>query len=148
MRIPQLPQLDLSEAGLKLTGVALAGGSLAFAAHMMSDPGREPRINGIEHLAIFSKPANHAISRMREQPARGIDDTPVGSVPKKRSSTMLTGYEIIDAAPDWALLRLPEGRIARVVRGARVAGLGGVVAIERRGGKWTLLTEGGVIRAR
>ncbi|MGJ0508743.1 MAG: hypothetical protein ACR652_16775 [Methylocystis sp.] len=151
MRAPQLPKIDLSDAGLKLTGVALAGGSVALAAHMMSRSGDPPRITGLEHLAIYARPSNHMrgapSSSAPSAPRQGIDDMPVGSIGKSSTSAVLAGYEILDAAPEWALLRLPGGRIARVPRGGRIVGLGAVLDIERRSGKWTLVTQNGVIRA-
>lgn len=144
MAAPQLPRVDFAELGLKITGVALAAGSIAFAAHMMSDPGHAPRITGVEHLAIYAQPAR----RSGQQPIHpGVDYTPVGSIGKRTNGASLAGYEIIDAAADWALLRLPEGRILRVWRGGRVSGLGGVLRIDRRGGKWLVVTERGVIGA-
>jgi hypothetical protein len=77
MRAPQLPTVDLTEIGLKLTGVALAGGSVAFAAHMMSDPSHPPRITGVEHLAIYAKPSKHNAQPSGAPPRPGIDYTPV-----------------------------------------------------------------------
>lgn len=147
MRAPWLPKKDLGDAGLKLTGLVLAGGSMIFAAVMLSHDKDEPRITGVEHLAIYSKPATHLTARQREKPKVLIDDMPVGSIGKKRASAALTGYEILEASRGWALLRLPQGRIMRVSPGARIAGLGGVIAIERQGKEWSLVTEGGVIRA-
>jgi hypothetical protein len=147
MRRPQLPQIDLTEVGLKFTGVALAGGSMAFAAHMMSDPDHQPRITGVEHLAIFAKPAKH-IAQQPAPPNPGVDFTPVGSISKSVTNTVLADYEILEASSNWALLRLPEGRIASVPRGGRIGGLGRVLSIEKRGDKWALMTEKGIIRAR
>ncbi len=148
MRAPQLPTIDLAEIGLKFTGVALAGGSVAFAAHMMSDPSHPPRITGVEHLAIYAKPSKHAAQSADRPPGPGIDYTPVGSIAKNSNPSILAGYEILDASSDWALVRRPEGRIVRVLLGGRMGGVGRLLAIEQRGGKWALVTERGVIRAR
>lgn len=139
---------DFSDWILKMTGVSLAVGSIAFATHMMSNPSHPPRVTGIEHLAIYAKPANRAATRIPQMPAQGVDNTPVGAIPRGKPSAVLSSYEILDASSEWAILRLPEGRIARVARGGRIAGLGGVIAIERRMGGWTLLTESGLIRSR
>lgn len=147
MRAPQLPHFDVAELGLKFTGVALAGGSIAFAAQMMSNPGDQPRISGVEHLAIYAKPARHT-AQQTVPPRLGIDTMPVGSIKRSAPSAVLAGYELLEASPEWALLRLPEGRITRVSRGGRIGGLGGVVSIEKRGESWALVTEKGVIRAR
>lgn len=147
MRAPQLPHFDVAELGLKFTGVALAGGSIAFAAQMMSAPNDQPRITGVEHLAIYAKPTRH-IAQKADPPRFGIDAMPVGSIKRSAPSAVLAGYELLEASPDWALLRLPEGRITRVSRGGRIGGLGGVVSIEKRGESWALVTEKGVIHAR
>jgi hypothetical protein len=145
MRAPQLPKIDPWETGLRLTGLALATSSIGFAAHMMSDDKAEPRINGIEHLAIYARPATHVASRQRATP--GVDYMPVGSTAKSDPRRAPTNYEILEASRDWALVRLPQGRIMRVTPGGGVPGLGGVIAIERRGDKWALVTEAGVIPA-
>ena len=77
MRRPQLPQIDLTEVGLKFTGVALAGGSMAFAAHMMSDPDHQPRITGVSieersvrrvHSAVRRRNSARSIARLRSSP--------------------------------------------------------------------------------
>ncbi len=147
MRASWLPQMDRWEAGLKLTGLALASGSIVFAAYMISDYKGEPRITGIEHLAIYSKPALHLALRQQDKPPAELDRMPVGSIGNGESGAALTGYEILKASRDEALLRLPQGRIIRVSSGSRIAGLGAVIAIERQAGKWSLVTEGGVIHA-
>ncbi len=147
MPAPHLPHFDVAELGLKFTGVALAGGSIAFAAHMMGNPSDQPRITGVEHLAIYAKPARRT-AQQPDPPRLGVDTMPVGSIRKSAPSAVLAGYELLEASPDWALLRLPEGRITRVPRGGRIGGLGSVVSIEKRGENWALVTEKGVIRAR
>ncbi len=148
MRAPWLPQIDPWEAGLKLTGLSLASGSIVFAAHMMSDHAGEPRITGIEHLAIYSKPAIQLASRQRDKLMATVDGMPVGSIGKNQTGAAPAGYEILEASREAALLRLPQGRIMRVSSGSRIAGLGAVLAIERQGAKWALVTESGVIRGR
>lgn len=137
---------DFSDLILRMTGVSLAVGSIAFATHMMSNPSHPPRVTGIEHLAIYAKPSNRAAARMQQTPAQGIDTMPVGAIARGKPSAVLSSYEVLDASAEWAVVRLPEGRIARVARGGRIAGLGGVIAIERRIGGWALLTESGLIQ--
>jgi hypothetical protein len=148
MRAPQPPRIDLADAGLKFTGVALATGSIAFATHMLSDPGHPPRITGVEHLAIYARPARHGPQQSGPPSAPNVDYTPVGSIRKKPAGALLAGYEILDATSEWALVRLPEGRILRVWRGGRIGGLGGVLDIQKISGRWALVTERGTIGAR
>jgi hypothetical protein len=65
---------------------------------------------------------------------------------RKRSGvSRVVGYEILQASRDSAMLRTPEGRVARVSRGSRIAGLGVVTAIEPRGRGWVIKTEAGLI---
>jgi hypothetical protein len=133
---------EFSDLGLKLTGLTLAGGSAVFAVTMSSDQSA-PRIHGMEHLAIYARPASHAPGAGPMRPSL-IDTAPVGSM--RRSGASLAGYEILQATAESVLLRLPEGRVTRVMQGSRVAGLGGVLAIEQDGRLWSVVTQAGVIR--
>jgi hypothetical protein len=142
------PRVDFWETSLKATGVALAGASAVFAAAMVYSNRDGAPVAGVQHLAIVTKPPTPVVAERGANRRISIDDTPVGSIGKRRSSTALSGYEIIDASRESALLRAPEGRVMRVARGSRIAGLGGVLAIERRAAGWALVTEGGVIADR
>lgn len=124
-------------------GVALAVCSVVFAMHQLSKS-TEPQITGLEHLAIYAKPANRVVPSVQRE--RSIDYTPVGSTHAPASSALLGAYEIIEASGDSALVRLPEGRIQRVAPGGRIAGLGAVSAIRRSAQKWLVITQAGVIR--
>lgn len=134
---------DVAESILRLLGVGLACGSLVFAAHMTSGPGRSPQIVGMEHLAIYSRPSIFRAQRMR---GPGVDFTPIGSTSRSAPDVFLVEYEILEANGATALLRLPGGQIARVAPGARLAGLGEIVSIYRRDGQTTIVTEKGLIR--
>lgn len=111
---------------------------------MSTSPPTTPQIKGIEHFAIYARPARKSAESKPEH-APEIDYAPVGSI-RKGGGGALTGYEILRATPDRATVRLPEGRVTDVSRGSRIAGLGGVIAIEYRGRAWTIVTEAGVIR--
>jgi hypothetical protein len=140
--MPPFPRPDLADLTLKFIGLAAAGGSAAFAISMMNAPST-PRIQGMEHLAIYARPAGRS-PETRPRRAREIDSTPVTSI--RRSGPSLVGYEILSASSESAVLRLPEGRVVRISQGARIAGLGEIVAIEQRGASWTIVTQAGVIR--
>lgn len=133
---------DQSDAGLKLFGIALATMSASFAFVMTTAPSSTPRIHGMEHLSIYARPANRSWGRKR--PDTQIDYKPIGSV-KKSKGPALIGYEILEASAESAVLRMPEGRVAKVSRGGRIARLGVVRAIEQRGGSWVITTEAGEI---
>lgn len=148
MRSLRLPRFDLSDAAFKFTGLALAGGSIVFASEMISGSRNTPRITGMEHLAIYARPANHASSLERQVSHPAVDFTPTGSITKIARGALLTAYEILDATKEGALVRLPEGRVTRVSKGNRLAGLGRVLSLHLEGRKWVLVTEGGIIRER
>lgn len=145
-KMPRLSRLlsNKSDAGLKLTSLALAGASLAFAISMTVSPPSRPQIHGMEHLSIYARPTRRSWET-KTAGAPSIDYRPVGSL-RKSAAPPLTGYEILRAAPEGATLRTPEGRVARVSRGSRIAGLGLVLTIERQGTDWMIRTEAGVIR--
>lgn len=124
-------------------GVALAAGSIAFAAQQLSQS-TQPQIAGLEHLAIYARPASRIAQPARRE--RGIDYTPVGATHSHASSALLSAYEIVEASNDAALVRLPEGRVQRVAPGSRIAGLGSVTGIRRLGQRWVVITQLGAIR--
>lgn len=124
-------------------GVALAAGSLAFAAQQLSQS-TQPQIAGLEHLAIYAKPASRVAQPVRRE--RAIDYTPVGTTGNHAASALLRAYEIVEASGDAALVRLPEGRIQRVAPGSRIVGLGSVTGIRRSPQGWVVITQAGAIR--
>lgn len=148
MRVRSFFRVDATDTALRSVGVALAGGSLAFAAHMLSEPDRKPGIVGLEHLAIYAKPTT-STARRPQTLARGqIDYTPVGATRGVFSEVNVAGFDLVDAAPGRAVLRTPQGRVTRVAAGERLAGVGEIFSIERRDGKWVVATQAGLIRQR
>lgn len=148
MRFPWWASVDKTELALRFAGVALASGSVAFATHMMGAGDRRPQITGVEHLAIYARPATSKAQRARVDPREKVDFTPVGAIRKDAPEIVLGDFELIGAAPGAATIRTPQGRVARVAPGARLAGVGAVLSIERRGGKWVVATQAGLIRER
>jgi hypothetical protein len=147
---------DPTELGIRVASLALAGGSMTFAAVMIADQDRQPRVSGVEYLSIFSKPALLAQQRQQQQQeqmqvaasakAPEIDYTPIGTVPdEKRNATPITTFRLVDASGDSALIRGPRGGMLRVWKGDVVDGVGRVVAIEKRGDRWAVVTTNGVI---
>jgi hypothetical protein len=147
MRARQFFRIDTTDFILRSAGVALAGGSLAFAAHMLGDPNRRPEIVGMEHLAIYAKPARPA-PRPETLARAEIDYTPVGATRGAFSEIDVVGFDLIEAAPGQAVIRTPQGRVTRVAPGARLAGVGAILSIQRRDGKWIVATQAGLIRQR
>jgi hypothetical protein len=134
---------NLSYGGLELAGLALAGASAVFALTMTTSPPAAPRIQGIEHFSIYAQ-RNRRTEETRTARAPSIDYRPSGSL-KRSGVSRVVGYEILQASCDSAMLRTPEGRVARVSRGSQIAGLGVVTAIEPRGRGWVIKTEAGLI---
>jgi hypothetical protein len=148
MRGGSLPRVDRIDVALKFAGVALASGSLFFASEMMSVSDQKPKINGIEHFAIYARPARHAAAHEPQKRDANIDFTPVGSTRNALPPSIMVGYEILEASRESALIRLPAGRILRVNPGRPIAGLGNVISIQQRQGKWVVATQSGSIRQR
>jgi hypothetical protein len=147
MRFLKIRPAEPLDAGLRLVGVSLAGGSLAFAFHMTTAPDRAPEIAGIEHLAIYARPAS-STALQKGRAVRDVDFTPIGSTRSAHPERILPGYEILEADGQSATIRLPEGRVTRVTSGSRLAGLGAVSSIKQRGGKWAIVTQAGLILER
>lgn len=145
MRQIRLPRVD-SDAALGIAGVSLALGSVLFAIDMNANTNRKPDIAGLQHLAIYAKPSSTQDKR-RTTP-REIDFAPVGSTRGNFSRIALAGYEVLEASRDHAIIRLPEGRVARVSAGDRLPQIGEIVSIRQRMGKWAVVTSAGVLEQR
>jgi hypothetical protein len=142
---------DQGEFVLRSVGLVLAIVSTGFAAHMISDSERRPEISGMEHLSIFNKPSIIASRRTRSGGGAiahrdgEIDFSPVGSVSRFDPTSPLPGFNVVKASADSALIRGPRGALFQVVKGDLLAGIGRVDAIERRGGRWVVVTPNGLI---
>lgn len=100
-----------------------------------------------------------------------IDRTPTGAVPKpdrdgappearreppnaapqqttQRRQPAPGGYVLREASRDVALVQAPDGLLEEVARGDRLPGAGVVMAIEKRGRGWVVVTSRGVIDQR
>ncbi|MBG0808595.1 hypothetical protein IY145_04325 [Methylosinus sp. H3A] len=144
---PSRPARAIGETALRTAGVGLAVVSTAFAAYMISDAERRPQFAGLEHLAIYSRPTVIAAKRIQTQIAdqRGkVDFTPVGSIGEPQSEASVPGFSLLSVRSGVALLQTPNA-IVKVSPGDLVDGLGRVMALERRGEKWALVTAGGVV---
>ena len=160
-----------SERGLGLAGLALAVASGSFAAYMISDRDRQPQFSGAEYLTVFAKltpshrgsPGGWARSDL---PDAGPDDISTASVPPKEApgdppdsfatsrvdpggafapGLTLKDYTLRSVANGVAIIDSPEG--LREVRAGTVLPYAGlVIAIERRDGRWVVVTSRGVIR--
>lgn len=159
---------------LAASGVAIACSTLAFAAYMVSDSDRPPRIAGMEYLSIFARPSHPPVTTAQREPpvaaeaanqpaAPSIDPTPTGSILERAASgrpinLILTPirevdsrappspYRILDVSKGEALIANQTGS-RRVRAGDIVPDLGRVNAIEKRGDHWVLLIQNGAMLA-
>jgi hypothetical protein len=162
------------ERGLGLAGLALAVASGSFAAYMISDVGRKPSFAGAEYLTVFAKltPSGNGSETDPARPqspdpeSSAADDFPTASIPSKTvpgpgelpttpvrtatgftagAATTLRDYVLRSVTKGVALVESPEG--LREVRPGTILPLAGLVtSIEKRDGKWVVVTVRGLIR--
>ena len=137
---------SLGDVALIGAGLALAGLSIGFASYMVALGDHEPRINGLEYLAIFAQPrgAREIVERSASSApprAAAVDPTPTGSI-APRPPQANEPPEIVTAERDRAWIKI-NGTIRAAALGDSVPGLGRIGAIVERGGRWVLLDETG-----
>lgn len=133
------------DAALVGAGLAMAAGAIGFAGLMVVEGNHKPDVFGLKYLAIYAQSRGTARSAGEtgpspEPPARGgIDMSPVGSIGAAPPATV-GGF--VSAQPGLAWLR--EGsRIVAVRPGDVRAGLGRIVDVAQRDGRWFLIGESG-----
>lgn len=146
MRAHRFLRIDNADLGLRVAGVALALGSSAFAALMVMDPNRKPEITGLEHLAIYARPTKSVAQKPQLSARANVDYTPVGTTRSAFPDSSLVGYDLLAVSSEEATIRTPQGRVTRVTPGARLPGVGEIVSIHRREGKWVVITQSGLIQ--
>jgi hypothetical protein len=153
-------RFDLSaDHALISGGVAAAFCSLAFAGYMIGDRDRQPYIPGTEYLAIFSKPSrgiqvaahpSPVLARLNtpEDP-NGVDQTPTGAVrstmrpdPPDGAGLPPTHYRLVAAKGEAAWVESEFG-FRQVKPGESLPGFGRVAMIEKRNGRWAVVTDTG-----
>jgi hypothetical protein len=148
------------DKALVSTGVLTAVISASFATYMVSSDHPHPMFGGVEHLMIFAQPSRDypgaAIARATSpigQP--GIDYTVTGTIPAKPSAsseTPLSGLPepilstyVLHEVRDGVAIVAGGDDVYRIERGSILPGVGRVLAIEQRGGKWVVVTSQGLI---
>ena len=141
------PVRERGEMVVQSLGLVLATVSATFATYMISNTDREPEFAGLEHLAIFSRPASSRVAARliasREQ--QEVDFTPVGSISGRGRKSSGQGFDLLGFSSGKAVIQGPGTKISLVSQGDIIEGLGRVIAIERRGEKWVVVTSGGLI---
>jgi hypothetical protein len=139
-------------------GGATAVVCASFAIYMSAHP--RPAFNGLEHLMIFAQPNYQEPAPMAEtMPAadrKGIDYIATGTIhaasapqPSINFDTPVVGdYRLHYVRDGEALIVGKDEAVYRVVLGTMVPGVGRVIAIERRGDQWVVVTPRGLIVAR
>ncbi|MGO9771061.1 MAG: hypothetical protein ACLPSW_16240 [Roseiarcus sp.] len=165
---------SLGDLALVGVGMAMAVGSIVFATDMLSQGNHEPRVNGMQYLAIFAQPrgspqpapaASPAVAAANSRGAdsavdtaptgsivRGADDAvdmaPTGSIARGAAGgpPPAESYRLVAAEPGVAWLS--NGSETRMVKpGQIVPGLGRVASIVKRDGRWALVDEKGATLA-
>lgn len=142
-----LPIVDIM---LVAGGIALAASSVSFAGYMLVQDVRRPLIHDMEYLALFAQPnkmaKQAAVAPGRSKIARpeGLDMTATGSIDPQSGQATSGALRLVGGRSDVAYVS--DGTAIRAVRpGDRVAGLGQVASIEKRGGRWALLDANAVV---
>ena len=136
------------DATLVGAGLATAAGAVAFAGFMVAQGDHKPDVYGMKYLAIYAQPRKTAkaadeTGRSSEPPAGGeIDMAPVGSIGAPPPPTDMGSFALVSAQPGVAWLR--EGtRIVAIKQGDVAPGLGRIVDIVQRDGRWFLIGDSG-----
>jgi hypothetical protein len=143
-------RIGLAEYLVRAASGGMAILSATFAAHMIADGDRRPEFAGVEYLSIFKRTAMIASGAGGARSVAetvAVDQSPVGSIAKTESGGVASAashYHVRQASADSALL-VTLDRTLRVRRGDRIVDLGLIASIERRSGKWVVVTQSGEI---
>jgi hypothetical protein len=137
------------DAALVGAGLATAAGAVAFAGIMVAEGDHKPDVYGMKYLAIYAQPRKTAKAAGETGPSSGppaggeIDMAPVGSIgTPPPPPTDMGSFALVSAQPGVAWLR--EGtRIVAVRQGDVAPGLGRIVDILQRDGRWFLIGDSG-----
>ena len=140
--------VSLSELALAGLGLGLAALSVGFAGYMAALGDHQPRVNGMQYLAIFAQP--RGAGGTSETPARrpttaaAVDPTATGSIAPRppRTATANEPAEIVTADRTKAWIKI-EGTIRAAAPGDTLPGLGRIAAIVERDGRWIALDDAG-----
>jgi hypothetical protein len=160
--LAQKAALSVIDKALVSTGVLTAVVSASFATYMVSTDHPHPTFGGIEHLMIFAQPSlgypRAAIATVEGTPVErsGIDYGATGTIPPKPPASsgvfasdfpepIVSTYMLHDVHDGAAIVVGKDDNVYQVERGSVLPGVGRVLAISQRGGKWIVVTEQGLI---
>ena len=153
-------------------GVTSAAASVVFAAVMFTRAGDAPLINGMQYLSVFAQPHRHTAIVASTGPAQAaappsaaikvadaktatpthadsrqsIDMSPTGSIGRngEDAAPAADPYRLVAGEPGIAWLR--NNIETRVIKtGDFAPGLGRIMAIVLRQGRWTLVDDTGAV---
>jgi hypothetical protein len=149
------------DIGLGVAGVGAALASAAFAFVMLEADIKTPIFGGAEYLLLFTRPIQSADTRQIVTRAsnRDIDMTPTasigagGRVPAEPTlgegegfepRTLLKDYKLQTVRGGVAIIQGPLGQFS-VESGSLLPNGDRIISIDRRGGKWVVVTTSGII---
>jgi hypothetical protein len=155
----QKAALSVIDKALVSTGVLTAVVSASFATYMVSTDHPHPMFGGVEHLMIFGQPSlgypRAAIATEEGKPIEqsGIDYSATGTIPQGLPASsagdfpepIVSTYTLHDVHGGTAIVVAKGDDVYEVERGSVLPGVGRVLAIRQRGGKWVVVTEQGLI---
>jgi hypothetical protein len=158
--VARLGWRSIADGLLGGVGAATAVICASFAIYTSYHP--RPTFNGLEHLMIFAQPSYQDPASVADAapPAdrKGIDYIATGTIHAAGASAppppagfdvpLVSGYTLHYVRDGEALIVGRDDAVYRVGLGTMVPGVGRVIAIERRGDQWVVVTPRGLIVAR
>jgi len=150
---------------LGLVGFGTALASAAFAFVMINTNIKAPTFGGAEYLLLFTRPLMHSDDRqMATRNGREIDMTPTGAIGKQQPkygadnnpyvnlpgapvlepNVSLKSYSLQTIRGGVAIIKGPRGEFP-VESGSIMPNGDRVISIDRRNGRWVVVTTSGVI---
>jgi len=162
--MPKIPFFLTFDHGLAAFGVVAALGSATFAGLMITSDNSHPKFGGAEHLMLFAQPSHglparaEVMAKAEENP--GVDYSPTATIPRASARPLpadksrqpivlrppaIRGYVVRDANDGTAIVEDPLGALYQIELGSVLPGGVRILSIERRLGKWVVVTSAGLI---
>ncbi len=157
---PRVPNLKWTlDGGLAAAGVGAAIASAAFALVMLQADIKTPTFGGAEYLELFTRPLKTLDNRqVAARPSnRDIDMMPTASIASGKTApadaaiaeedrlhTSVKDYKLQMVRGGVAIIDGPTGRFS-VESGTLMPNGDHVLSIDRRSGRWVVVTTSGII---
>jgi len=153
-----------ADLALGLVGFGTALASAAFAFVMINANIKTPTFGGSEYLLLFTRPLQHAEDRQIATRSNGreIDMTPTGTISKQKygadnnpymglpgmpvqePDVSIKSYSLQTIRGGVAIIKGPRGEFP-VESGSILPNGDRVISIDRRNGRWVVVTSNGII---